>query len=896
VIVIEEHIIRHDSSASVSDTPRVSVVVPVYNVEVFLEKCLTSLVSQTLDELEVLVVNDGSPDESQSIIDRFVEAYPGRIRSLVKPNGGLSDARNYGIAHATGEYIGFVDGDDYVHSEMFDLLQKKACETDADIVVCGYEGVDLITGKTVYHMQGLESDYGRPLSASPRTMLASAPYAWNKIYRRRLFEDSGVRYPVGKLFEDIPVTYALFALANRIEKVQRPLYYYMQSREGAITHSYSPRNIEIFDTLRLLGNFYQEQGIFEQYRSVLLELHFRHIFNRFRELPRYEGMVVKRLFLSRGWSHLDEFFPDWRENEVLREKYKNNFRFLSFRHSLLGYAYALAPTPLHRGGEKSSALAKRSYRRYRKNINAWFRRKPYVDSLSQLPVNPGIALFESFHGKNISDSPFYLMRELHARGSHEIYVGVLDVEGARRFLSDHDLSVTPIRMYSREYLHLMATAGILVNNVSFPDYFSKRPEQAYLNTWHGTPLKTLGKAMPHGMSALPNIQRNFLKADILLFTNAFTRECMMRDYMLEDVYAGEAVVMGSPRNAALFDTVQREEVRSTVDWGSKRVYLYMPTWRGGGTGKLSIGKYRETALQHLRLLDQALDDEAIVLVKFHSLVSEHISLEELEHIRLAPADFETYELLNLVDVLITDYSSVMFDFVATGREVLLFDYDREEYTGTRGFYFDFASLPFPSFQTPEALASHIHTRRSFIATPEYSDFAHRYTSLDSALAPRHLLDRLLKKSSELIEHAANTEWDVGPEVDVVFATGLATKAGQARFLELLDSGYERKDVLFVFSQGRNIAVAHEFISQLERDRPCRINYIIVTGKMLFSLSQLWALGAERLLGKDSAALKIAFSAEVRRLFGNVRIRSAYSSSQYRRFGELANFIETTVNR
>ena len=117
---------------------KVSIVVPVYNVEKYLRKCLNSLVGQTLKEIEIIVVNDGSTDGSQKIIDEFVDNYPGKIKCLIKENGGLSDARNYGMPYCSGEYIGFVDSDDYVDTKMYELLYTNAKANRSDMVTCDY--------------------------------------------------------------------------------------------------------------------------------------------------------------------------------------------------------------------------------------------------------------------------------------------------------------------------------------------------------------------------------------------------------------------------------------------------------------------------------------------------------------------------------------------------------------------------------------------------------------------------------------------------------------------------------------------------------------------------------------------------------------------------------------
>ena len=117
--------------------PKVSVIIPVYNVQEYLRECLESLVNQTIkDDLEVIIVNDGSKDNSQNIIDEYVEKYPELFKSYIKENGGQGSARNYGVKKASGEYIGFVDSDDYIENDMYEILYNEGIKKKLDIVVC----------------------------------------------------------------------------------------------------------------------------------------------------------------------------------------------------------------------------------------------------------------------------------------------------------------------------------------------------------------------------------------------------------------------------------------------------------------------------------------------------------------------------------------------------------------------------------------------------------------------------------------------------------------------------------------------------------------------------------------------------------------------------------------
>ena len=160
---------------------KVSVIVPVYNVEEYIDKCLDSLVHQTLTDLEIIVVNDGSPDNSEKIIKKYEKKYK-NIKYLVKENGGLSDARNFGLKYAKGEYIAFLDSDDYVSEEMYQMMYIKAKSEDFDMVVCDINY--LYPDRTLRVDSGIKDD----TTDIKKTYLTIQPAAWNKLFRRDLFD------------------------------------------------------------------------------------------------------------------------------------------------------------------------------------------------------------------------------------------------------------------------------------------------------------------------------------------------------------------------------------------------------------------------------------------------------------------------------------------------------------------------------------------------------------------------------------------------------------------------------------------------------------------------------------------------------------------------------------
>lgn len=205
--------------------PLISIIVPVYKVEPYLEKCVDSILVQTYSHLEIILVDDGSPDGCGAICDRYAAQDP-RIRVIHKPNGGISDARNAGLDIATGEYIGFVDSDDYTAPTMYEQLLKSLISAQADIAVCQCvvvkEGEDAVFSQTC-NKEVFASGTGSYAMIYDR---AFTVVPWNKLYRRELF--AGIRYPVGLIYEDLATTYLLTDRANTVVNLDGKLYAYVQ--------------------------------------------------------------------------------------------------------------------------------------------------------------------------------------------------------------------------------------------------------------------------------------------------------------------------------------------------------------------------------------------------------------------------------------------------------------------------------------------------------------------------------------------------------------------------------------------------------------------------------------------------------------------------------------------
>lgn len=255
---------------------KVSIIVPVYNVEKYIKRCLDSLVNQTLEDIEIIVVNDGSPDNSQLIINKYKKQYPNKIKSYIKSNSGLSDTRNYGLKKAKAEYIAFLDSDDWVETNIYEKMYKKAIEGNFDMVVCDlkYAGI----GAEKYVSSKFKKDLCDKQEIK-ESMIDIYPAVWNKLYDRKLFE-TNIRFKKDVWYEDVEFIHRLYPYINSIGVVKEPLIYYFQ-REGSITSTYNNKLYNYIDNLNGIIDFYKEKGFYDEYKKELEYVYIRYLFGTF---------------------------------------------------------------------------------------------------------------------------------------------------------------------------------------------------------------------------------------------------------------------------------------------------------------------------------------------------------------------------------------------------------------------------------------------------------------------------------------------------------------------------------------------------------------------------------------------------------------------------------------
>lgn len=236
----------------------VSIIVPVYKVEEFLPNCVDSILAQTYGDFELILVDDGSPDQCGAMCDSYAKKYK-QVRVLHKENGGLSSARNAGLEVCKGEYIAFVDSDDAISPYYLEVLLEEAIANNADIVQCEFEkseNIPVWTKPREYQRiirVGDEIEDNMFINDVPITV------AWNKLYKRKIFLDLGLRYPIGRIHEDMFLTPKILYYAERMVIIDEPLYFYRERSDSIMSSSFSLKKLDKLYAIEETLRFFEEK-------------------------------------------------------------------------------------------------------------------------------------------------------------------------------------------------------------------------------------------------------------------------------------------------------------------------------------------------------------------------------------------------------------------------------------------------------------------------------------------------------------------------------------------------------------------------------------------------------------------------------------------------------------
>jgi CDP-glycerol glycerophosphotransferase (TagB/SpsB family)/glycosyltransferase involved in cell wall biosynthesis len=654
--------------------PRFSVIVPAYKVQAYLHECLESVLGQSYPDLELIAVNDCSPDACGAIIDEFA-ARDARVRPVhLTENVGLGRARNAGLEHATGDYLIFLDSDDSLTPDALRAIADRLKETaEPDVLVYDY-------ARTYWSGEAVRNQFAAQLSQQGPApfrlddrpgLLRVLMVVWNKAYRREFVEREGFTFPPG-YYEDTPWTYPVLMSAETIATLDRVCVHYRQRRHGSILGTSSRKHFDIFGQYDRVFAHIDAHPELARWRPVLFRRmvdHFSTVFVKRGRLPR----GARAAFLRAARAH-------YRRYRVPGAPVRLRTR---LRHALvrLGahrvYRLLSAAASLSRRGHHLTSQVLRTAR------GAALQLHYRVQLL--LPLRADRAVFSSYWGRGHGCNPGALESAFRDVAPHIRTAWIAHPEHQHTIPA----STRRLRPGTAAYWTALARSKYLVNNVNFDRRLVKRRGQIMIQTQHGTPLKHMGLDLQDRPAAargtdFAELLRNADKWDYCLSANRHST--LVWERVFPSGYT--TLEYGLPRNdvfqRATSADVSRLRESLGIPAGAVAV-LYAPTYRD----------YRRTQRRTLdleRLLRQ-LGPRFVVLTRAHH--SYEAPLTQAAGGRVIDvSDHPSIESLCLAsDALITDYSSLMFDYAGLDRPIVIHADDWEAYEAARGTYFDLRAFP-----------------------------------------------------------------------------------------------------------------------------------------------------------------------------------------------------------
>ena len=314
-----------------------SIVALVYNLEKYLPRCLDSLVNQTLENIEIICVDDGSTDSAPKIIDEYASKYPNKVKAYHKKNGGEFTTRNYGLEKASGEYITFVDTDDYVEPNWAEKLYNAAKENNADLAVCGFERIDLKTNKIVSKDMTGYGNTVKTITPMDDFCVFINPAPWNKIFKLDKVKD--LRFQNFRNFNDMIFLASSYSKIEKIAFVPDVLYHYYLRYDSQI-HSVNSEDVDNFKKYLLeLKKLYVKENKYEDMKYIIDFMAFLHLGMSVMYRASYDKSINMKVMLKNTIKYLDENFSTWRKSPFLKFGYSVKRGLKSIGLSVIAFLY-----------------------------------------------------------------------------------------------------------------------------------------------------------------------------------------------------------------------------------------------------------------------------------------------------------------------------------------------------------------------------------------------------------------------------------------------------------------------------------------------------------------------------------------------------------------------------
>ena len=423
--------------------------------------------------------------------------------------------------------------------------------------------------------------------------------------------------------------------------------------------------------------------------------------------------------------------------------------------------------------------------------------------------------YESRDGNSITDSPYAIFKYLLNNKPYSNYVHIWSVQDFETLAPviikyKNFNNVKFVKRNSRKYLKYLSSSEYLINNSTFQTFFQPNKGQKYINTWHGTPLKKMGFDIPGSPTQSQNVVRNFLCTDYLISPNLKTTKMFTDSYRLKGLYSGKIIEAGYPRIDLTLNTDCKTVVNELQETGlkiniAKKNILYAPTWKGTdiATAKNDVTQI----ITDMNILEEKLEYRYNILIKVHPFLYNQAKIVPELREKLVPDFFDTNEALAAIDVLITDYSSIFFDFLVTEKPIIFYTWDLESYEKMRGMDFKIEDLPGPSVGNVNDLSKVIlnldEVEREYKSN--YDKFKQEFTKYEDGNVTAKIVQALLH--SNVDEVNVIECFDSQKQKILIYAGGMYDNGITISFLNLMNNiDYEKYDVSCFTGASKNSVV------------------------------------------------------------------------------------------
>jgi len=701
---------------------KITVIVPIYNTIEFLDECISSLINQTYENLEIILINDASNHATTERIEKW-ESKDSRIK--VHHNSttvGVGESRNIGLQLSTGKYVYFLDSDDYLRE---DTLQLLVDNIGGNKVILG----NLISTHISNNKETESTKEGIVYLKAGDKKLFYNRSVLNCLMDKEFLQEREIRFASNvRLFSEFPFILSLIKELSEFPYLEKSIYY-KRERNDPISNPSLVQEQEGKVIQDFLSSYNQWRN---QYVDALVTSYLDRHFMLF-----YKYFIVP--FTTKE-EQVDTIFPP-----------------------LVSAARSVSPKWFDKYGvitkRELKVLTKGDIDKYKKVVSSHRKLRHLKQALSgrtklyiylynslftKMPMKKNRVVFESFLGKSYSDSPKYIYEYMLENKMDYQYIWIFKEPGKKL-----PGNAKQVKRFSFQYYYYLATAKYWVSNSRMPKHLNKPKDNIYLQTWHGTPLKHLVFDMKDVHSANPMYKKDFYiqsrRWDYLISPNQYSSDIFRRAFKFEKTM----LEYGYPRNDIMYHSNAHEkveEIKKSLNIPlDKKVILYAPTWRDDDY--FDRGKYRFTLQLDLEKLKKELSDEYVIVLRMHYFIANQLDISDYKGFAYDCSNYDDIaELYLMSDILITDYSSVFFDYANLQRPILFYTYDLEKYRDTlRGFYFNLEEeAPGPLLQTSDEVLTTIKNIDDISEQyrGKYEAFYEKFCSWEDGNASKNVVEQV----------------------------------------------------------------------------------------------------------------------------------------------------------